>query len=99
MQRPETGGSEEKDVVRVLDSRAVLSHYAHVQAGRRSSVGCGWCQKGMAGISSEAEIEVPTDSVVPDSGTDKKEDAALPPPRGWVRDPYGRVVPNESRTT
>ncbi len=47
--------------LRVLDSRAYLSHHAHVQNGRRRQAGCGFCEKGLDAVVKiiEAPVEEP----------------------------------------
>ena len=59
---------------RRLDSAGFLFHHAHTKEGYRTSKGCRFCAKGLAGITTTIEIRdplVPTDEVDESSGVDQ----------------------------
>lgn len=75
---------------RVLNIGVMLSHHRHVQAGRRTSPRCGFCSKGLEGVSSLPEIQAKQqDNSVDESGRDHPEGTAPPAPTGrwyWEAD-------------
>jgi len=65
---------------RLLNSRAMLSHYAHLKNGRgRNGAHCQFCKGGLQSVVSVVENEVAEDGV-DESDRGDEEGAAPPPP-------------------
>lgn len=83
MQRSQRGQSDEANTIRSVDTRALLSHVAHVKVRPgRTKVGCTFCQGGLAIVSTPVEQDLPEDELVQNPGTDE-EPSTPPPPGGW----------------
>jgi len=78
---------ENEDDVRILDSRGILAHYAHLrsQPGRKDKR-CGFCSYGVGAVVKVVEIEEPKPELVEGDRADEEKDAASSPDRGWNRD-------------
>lgn len=58
MQRSSSRPIKGPDSERVFIAGPFLSHYRHVQNGRRTSSSCGFCSQGMGSILKDVEITV-----------------------------------------
>ena len=85
MQSEGDRGSKAEDGERRFDGRVFLSHYAHVQNGRRTLKRCGFCTGGLDEVAprSKTAAVVEVDPVVPDSGGDKEGATAPARPGQW----------------
>jgi len=84
MQKQINQSSENEDGVRVLSTRKLLAHYAHLKTGRGAwPQGCGVCKDGVDGAVTVIEKEKP--KLVVDKGDrgDEERDPAPSPSSGW----------------
>lgn len=67
--------------IRLLNSRALLLHNAHVQDGLKRDERCGFCSNAVPGVITTIEVQrkQPPDGVVQSGGADEKDDAASAP--------------------
>lgn len=72
------------DGERVLDNGKILSHYAHVKAGKPRDTRCQFCRKGVDAVLTKYEEPAPESDVVQGDRSDKEGDAA--PARDNQRD-------------
>lgn len=77
--------SEGQNKLRYLNTRALLSHYAHVRGGVKAVAKCGFCRNGMEGVSEDVAPVAPKPDVVPDSGVDKERPTTPSSGTWWDR--------------
>ena len=77
MQRPNDESVQSEGDYRVLNFGAVRIHNGHLQSGKRTTLGCRVCQKGLEGVmETPARREKPAE-VAPRDGGHEKDDPAL----------------------
>lgn len=67
---------KEPDSLRVLNSRAYLSHHRHVQNGRRREEKCSFCSEGVDGVVTDFTEEVAAAQLAEDNRSDEERTAA-----------------------
>ncbi len=73
---------EDDNAVRVLNGKAILSHYAHLRSQPgRTDKRCAFCQSGLDGVIKEVEVQKPEVDVVPSDRVDKEGDTTSAPDR------------------
>ena len=83
--------------LRMLSSRAVLEHYAHVSDGeRKNTKRCTLCREGFAGAMPEYKIEVPENGVLQSDGSDEKEATPFSYDTWWARALQGELPSQEA---
>ena len=86
---PVSGGTHS---LRVLSSRAMLEHHAHVSNGeRKNTKKCTLCREGIKGVVQEYTIEVPEDGVLQSGGGDEKKAAPFSYDTWWARALQGEL--------
>lgn len=76
---------------RYLNGRAFLSHYAHVQVGRKRSAKCGFCSQGLGAVVAIDESTIPKPEVDEGDRSDEKRAATSPSSDEWLGR-YGESV-------
>lgn len=87
------------DAIRLLDARAVLSHYAHLKSRPgESRPGCGFCAGGLGAVVKEVKEPEPKADVVQDSGAYEEEDSSSSRSRrrSWEEEGQVRKAPKVS---
>lgn len=82
---PGTSESSDKSpyIERVLDSRSMLSHHAHVKIGRRRDPRCTFCGGGLDAVVKEVQTDGPGGPrVVEDPRSDEERPATHTPDNG-----------------
>lgn len=83
MPRKSPGDVQDASPIRVFNTRALLSHNAHTKSrpGRQDD-GCGFCRKGLDGVSKEPQREEP-EPELDESDRDDEEGSTAPPLDDW----------------
>lgn len=90
MQSQSFSDGTNEDEIRLLNGKAVLSHYRHIrsQPGRKDKR-CSFCRDGLGAVITIIEREEPEPVVDKGGGTDEEEDATSAPARWRIREEEG----------
>lgn len=89
MQKEENSNGSNESPVRVLNSRALLFHNAHLKSVRRRDPKCGFCQTGVGAIVKEVERPEPEPELDKDNRDNEERDSAFTPRSLWDRESEG----------
>lgn len=91
MQEQSKGRGDGSDGERLFDVRAILFHNRHFAVLAKRDPKCGFCSKGLEGVSYTPKQEIPAPSVDEDSRTDNQPDAPLSSTGRWYRETPARL--------
>lgn len=84
MQKQAPGNGPDEDGIRLLKTKGLRFHNAHLKSKRRRHPRCGFCDKGVGSIIETIKVEEPEPELDADNRTDEERDAASASSRWWA---------------